>query len=137
MLLMVALAVLPAGSAAAVTERPSPRVAEVSVMSTAQLVSGGDALTTTLRLRCEPVPGIQWEGFVNAEQGDVFAWAELSLVCDGRWHTQSVTLPVSAPPDTAWFVPGRATVSVFLIDENTLTEYARDVRSVRVVGSAV
>ena len=108
--------------------------AAVSVMPHARLVDGGAAVAVSLRGRWVPngTDGIQWEGFVNVEQGDVFGWAELSLECDGRWHAQRVVVPVSAEPGTATFVAGPATVTAMLDDENTLTQYATDTRTVTV-----
>lgn len=108
--------------------------ASVSVMPHARLVDGGAAVAVSLRIRCVPngTDGIQWEGFVNVEQGDVFGWTELALDCDGRWHVEHVVVPVSAEPGTAAFVAGAATVTATLDDENTLTQYATDTRTVRV-----
>lgn len=129
-LLVAGMAGLSAQPATAATERP---VADVTILPRAHVTDGGASITVRLLVRCRPVDGVQWEGFVNVTQGDVFAWAGLPLVCDGRLHMAHVVLPVSAPPDTAWFTPGGAEVSAVIMDENTLVEYANDARSVRVV----
>ncbi|MDQ0375173.1 hypothetical protein [Cellulomonas humilata] len=104
----------------------------MTILPTAHLTDGGAAITVRLLVRCRPVDGVQWEGFVNVTQGDVVAWAELPLVCDGRRHLVHVVLPVSGPPGTAWFTGGAAEVSAVIMDENTLVEYADDARSVKV-----
>ena len=129
-LLVAAMSGLVAQPAAAATRQS---VAEVTVLPAAHLTDGGAAITVRLLVRCRPVDGVQWEGFVNATQGDVFAWAGLPLVCDGRRHLVHVVLPVSAPPGTAEFTRGAAEVSAVIMDENTLVEYADDARSVKVV----
>ena len=123
------LAAQPAGAAT------GPPLARVTILSTAHLMDGGAAIAARLLVRCRPngTDGIQWEGFVNATQGDVFAWAELPLVCDGRPHVEHVVLPVSAPPGTASFAPGTAEVTAVIMDENTLVQYAGDARTVKVV----
>ncbi|WP_199423070.1 hypothetical protein [Actinotalea solisilvae] len=108
--------------------------AGLTIMPHARLVDGGAAVSVSLRIRCVPngTDGIQWEGFVNVEQGDVFGWKELGLRCDGRWHTQHVVVPVSAEPGTETYVAGPATVTAMLDDENTLTQWAMEVRTVTV-----
>lgn len=113
---------------------PDQPLAEVTVLPHARLAGDGAAVTASLRIVCEPngVDGIQWEGFANAYQGDVFGYAELVLDCDGRPHVERVVIPVSAPPGAEVFTSGEATVSVFILDENTLTEYATDTRTVKV-----
>lgn len=118
--------------AAAATGEPQARVA---ILSPAHLLDGGEALAVRVVATCTAngTEGIQWEGFVNATQGDVFAWAGLPLVCDGRPHVQHVVLPVSAEPGTAAFTRGTAQVTAVVMDENTLTTYADAARTVRVV----
>lgn len=129
-LLVAGMSVLAAQPAVAVTRQP---VADVTILPAAHLTDGGAAITARLLVRCRPVDGVQWEGFVNVTQGDVFGWAGLPLVCDGRRHVVHVVLPVSAPPGTAEFTRGAAEVSAVIMDENTLVEYANDVRSVKVL----
>jgi hypothetical protein len=106
----------------------------VRILPRARLTDGGTAFAARVRIRCQPngVNGIQWEGFANAAQGDVSGNTELALDCDGRRHVKNVVIPVSALPGTASFRPGKARVSVFILDENTLTEYATDTRTVKV-----
>lgn len=132
-LLVAAMSGLAAQPAVAVTRQP---VAEVTILPVAHVTDGGAAITARLLVRCRPVDGVQWEGFVTVTQGDVFAWAGLPLVCDGRRHMVHVVLPVSAPPGTARFTRGAAEVSAVIMDENTLVEYASDARSVKVKVSA-
>ncbi len=127
-------------AAVAAPQRPVAErsLAEVRILPHAHLVDGGATITVRVRMRCEPngTDGIQWEGYIWARQGDVFAWAGLPLVCDGRQHVEAVKLPVSAPPETMWFTRGLATVNVSVVDENNmLTEYAADMRTVTVRGA--
>lgn len=131
LLLLAASLGLAAQPAVAAVDRP---LAEVEILPHARLADGGAALVARVRVLCQPngVNGIQWEGFANATQGDVFGFAELALDCDGRQHVEHVVIPVSAPPGAASFTSGEATVSVFILDENTLTEYASDMRTVKV-----
>jgi len=131
MLLLATSWGLTAQPAGAVTERP---LAQVSILPIARPTDGGAAITVKVRISCQPngINGIQWEGFIDATQGDVFAWAGLPLVCDGRQHVEDVVLPVSAPPGTAFFTRGDATVRAVVQDENTLTTYASDARTVKV-----
>jgi hypothetical protein len=105
----------------------------VTILPTARVTEGGAAITARVRILCQPngIQGIQWEGFIDATQGDVFAWAGLPLVCDGRQHVENIALPVSAPPGTASFTLGDATVRAVIQDENTLTDYASDARTVK------
>ena len=113
---------------------PSRPLAEVQILPSARLADGGAAIVVRLRILCQPngVDGIQWEGFAGVAQGDLSGWKELTLDCDGRQHVQRVTIPVSAEPGTATFAPGPATVSVSILDENTLTQHATDTRTVDV-----
>jgi hypothetical protein len=120
---------LTAAPAAATAAQP---LAQVTILSTARIADGGAALTVRLRTLCQPIETIQWEGFITATQGDVFAWSGPALQCDGRHHDQDVVLPVSAEPGTAFFVRGKATVRVVLQDENTLTTHASATRTVHV-----
>lgn len=123
--------------AAPAAAHPAPRtLADVRVVPVARVADQGASVVVRVRLRCVPngSDGIQWEGFVNVDQGDTFGWAGLPLVCDGRPHVVSVVVPVSAEPGTASFTRGRAQADVMLMDENTLTWYAHDVRRVSVVG---
>ena len=130
MLLFAASWGVTAQPAGAATERP---LAQVTILPTARVSQGGATITARVRLLCQPngIEGIQWEGFIDATQGDVFAWAGLPLVCDGRQHVENIALPVSAPPGTAAFTFGDATVRAVILDENTLTYYARDARTVK------
>lgn len=127
-----------AASAAAPTAPPGPPgpTADVRVMPMAHLVDGGASLAVRVRVVCSPASGdaVRWEGFVSATQADTFAWAGLPVRCDGRPHVESAVLPVSAPEGTAAFTRGRATVTAVLQDEDTLTTYAQDERTVAVRG---
>ncbi len=135
---MILVAGLGAGPAGAATHGPTAgrSLAHVSILPNAHLIDDGAAIAVRLRVRCQPdgTNGIQWEGYISARQGDVFAWAGVPLICDGRQHVTDVALPVSAPPETAWFTRGRATVLVSIVDENTLIEYATDTRTVKLRG---
>lgn len=132
---LVLLFLLPLGLAAPPAAAAPPRsTAEVSVLPTARLAEDGASITVRLRVLCRPDATIQWEGFVSASQGDVLGWGQPALTCDGRRHVVDVVLPVSAEPGTASFRRGTATVTAWMVDENTLTEYARDVRTVAVRG---
>lgn len=113
---------------------PSRPLAEVRILPTSSLVDGGGSIAVKVRILCQPdgVDGIQWEGFAGVTQGDVAGWKELSLDCDGRQHVQFVLVPVSAEPGTAAFSTGTADVSVYILDENTLTQHATDGRTVKV-----
>jgi hypothetical protein len=113
---------------------PHRPLAEVAILPSARLAEGGAAIVVKVRILCQPngVDGIQWEGFANVTQGDVFGWQELSLDCDGRQHVEHVVVPVSGPPGAPAFSQDEATVSVFLVDENTLTQHATDTRTVDV-----
>ncbi|GCE76850.1 hypothetical protein [Cellulomonas biazotea] len=137
MLTIPVLLLAAAGGLAAPTASAAPPPvppADVRVMPMAHVGDDGASLTVRVLLVCQPdgTDGIQWEGFVNASQGDTFAWAGLPLRCDGRRHVVTVDLPVSAPEGTASFTRGTADVTVVLMDENTLTTYADDQRTVRV-----
>jgi hypothetical protein len=101
----------------------------VTILPTARLDDSGRLITVGVRILCQPngVNGIQWEGFISATQRGAFAFAGLPLVCDGRPHVQAVELS-----GTALFTPGAAAVNAVIQDENTLTTYASDARTVRV-----
>ncbi len=117
------LAAQPAGAATAAP------LAQVTILPTAALDDGGQLMTVRLRILCQPngTNDIQWEGFVDATQPGVFGWTELELDCDGRQHVEEVVL--SGTPS---FTTGDAMVSVVIQDENTLTSYASDARTVKV-----
>jgi len=75
--------------------------------------------------------GQPWADIVLTDNWDGISYGDITGG-DGRRHAQNVVIPVSASPGTASFTPGKATVSVFILDENTLTEYATDTRTVKV-----
>ena len=131
MLLLAASMGLTAQPARAATDRP---LAQVTILPTGRLTDGGAAITVRVRYLCQPngINGIQWEAFISATQNDVFAWTGPALICDGRQHVEAVVLPVSAPPGTASFTSGEATVIAIIQDENTLVTYASDARTVKV-----
>lgn len=126
--ILVVLGSLGLGAQQATAAAPGT-LADVEVLPTASLSDDGTAVTVRVRSLCQP--GIQWEGFINGAQGAVTAFEELSLVCDGRQHVQTVVLPV-LNPEGPNFVPGDVAVSADIIDEDTLTVIDSDTEIIRV-----
>ena len=114
-------------AAAAATERP---LAEVTILPIAHLAGDGTAISAKVRIRCQPNDDILWEGFLNATQSEATSFTGLPLTCDGRQHVQDVLLPIGDPTVMS-FERGTATVSAFILDENTLDLHATDTRTVK------
>ena len=112
---------------------PHKPLATVAILPAVHLANGW--VSVKLRITCDPVPGIQWEGDLGAVQGDIFGDTGLdtgraldSSICDGRSHVEKIGV---VPNDSRLsFGPGSLTLNVYIYDENTLDLYATDTRTV-------
>ena len=115
---------------------PMRPLADVKILPGAKLAADGMTISTKVRFLCREVDGIQWEGFLSANQGNVAGGTELSLLpgtagglCDGRQHVETFVLHVFG---FVPFEPGRTTVSAVIQDENDMLKvYATDERTVK------